>query len=110
MKQKVAFQGEKGAYSEIATMKYFPDAELIPTKTFQDIFWNIESGKIDFAIIPIENSIEGSVNEAYRLIVTIKCFCIWRNTPADNPLSYRQSEFRFGYYIGILTSSSPCTV
>jgi prephenate dehydratase len=69
MKQKVAFQGEKGAYSEIATMKYFPDAELIPTKTFQDIFWNIESGKIDFAIIPIENSIEGSVNEAYDLLL-----------------------------------------
>ncbi len=60
MKQKVAFQGENGAYSEIVTMKYFPDEEIIPMKTFHDIFRNLESGEVDFAIIPIENSIEGS--------------------------------------------------
>lgn len=69
MKQKIAFQGERGAYSEIVTMRHFPDAELIPMKAFQDIFRDLEGGKIDFAIIPIENSIEGSVNEAYDLLL-----------------------------------------
>ena len=69
MKQKVAFQGESGAYSEIVTMKYFPDEEIIPMKTFHDIFRDLESGEVDFAIIPIENSIEGSVNEAYDLLL-----------------------------------------
>jgi prephenate dehydratase len=69
MKQKVAFQGEKGAYSEIVTIKYFPGEEIIPMRSFQDIFRDIESGGVDFAIIPVENSIEGSVNEVYDLLL-----------------------------------------
>jgi len=69
MPQKVAFQGEQGAYSEIATIKYFPDSELINMKTFQDIFHSIESNIVDFAVIPIENSIEGSINETYDLLL-----------------------------------------
>jgi prephenate dehydratase len=69
MKQRVAFQGERGAYSEIVTIKYFPDEEIIPMRSFQDIFRNLDSGGVDFAIIPVENSIEGSVNEVYDLLL-----------------------------------------
>lgn len=67
--QKVAFQGEPGAYGEIATLSYFPKAEPLPAKSFQNVFEYLESGTVDFAVIPIENSIEGSVNETYDLLL-----------------------------------------
>src|SRR5437764_3910664 len=65
----VAFQGERGSYSEIASIQYFPDAVLFPLKSLQEVFETIEREKVDFAIIPIENSIEGSINETYDLLL-----------------------------------------
>jgi prephenate dehydratase len=65
----VAFQGERGSYSEIASIQYFPDAVLFPLKSLQEVFDTIEREKVDFAVIPIENSIEGSINETYDLLL-----------------------------------------
>lgn len=70
---KVAFQGERGAYSEMAALQHFgPSIELIPCKTLSDVFETIENGKTDHAVVPIENSIEGSVNETYDLLINTK--------------------------------------
>jgi len=66
---KVAFQGERGAYGEMATLQYFPKAGLLPKKSFQDVFDAVESGSADYAVVPVENSIEGSVNEIYDLLL-----------------------------------------
>ena len=68
--QIVAFQGEHGAYSEIAALKFFPNSELIPMKLFQDVFDALHNNSIDCAVVPIENSIEGSVNEIYDLLLS----------------------------------------
>ena len=65
----VAFQGEHGAYSEIAAAKFYPRSKLIPMKLFQDIFDALRNHSIDYAVVPIENSIEGSVNEIYDLLL-----------------------------------------
>lgn len=67
--KKIGFQGEHGAYSEIAATKFFPDSDLIPMKFFQDIFDALRNDSIDCAVVPIENSIEGSVNEIYDLLL-----------------------------------------
>jgi len=67
--KKVAFQGEHGAYSEIAATSFFPDSKLIPMRLFQDIFDALRNDSIDCAVVPIENSIEGSVNEIYDLLL-----------------------------------------
>ncbi|MEM2920356.1 MAG: prephenate dehydratase [Candidatus Nitrosocaldus sp.] len=69
---KVAFQGERGAYSEMAALQYFnTGVELIPKRTIADVFDSTEKHEVDYAIVPIENSIEGSVNETYdRLLNT----------------------------------------
>jgi prephenate dehydratase len=67
--QRVAFQGEPGAYSEMAAFHYFPTATLLPAKSFQNVFESLESGKVDYIVVPIENSIEGSVNETYDLLL-----------------------------------------
>ncbi len=70
---KVAFQGESGAYSEMAALQHFGSSiELAPHKTLSDVFEALESKRVDYAIVPIENSIEGSVNETYDLLLKTK--------------------------------------
>jgi prephenate dehydratase len=67
--ERVAFQGEPGAYSEMATIQYFRSSNLVPLKSLQDVFDRLNHGDVDFGVVPIENSIEGSVNETYDLLL-----------------------------------------
>ena len=65
----VGFQGEIGAYSDKAVQLYFSEANSKAYKTFSDLFVALENNQIDLAILPIENSIEGSVTESYELLL-----------------------------------------
>lgn len=68
-KIKVAFAGEIGAYSEEAAFKFFGgNIQTIPCQNFSEVFKKVEKGKVDFGIIPIENSLEGSVGQNYDLL------------------------------------------
>lgn len=70
---KVAFQGERGAYSEMAALQHFGTCiELIPRRTLLDVFETVDAREADYAVVPIENSIEGSVNETYDLLINTK--------------------------------------
>lgn len=67
---KVAFQGEIGAYSESAIYEFFgPDAYSVPCKRFSDVFRCVESGETEFGVVPVENSLEGSVTQVYDLFL-----------------------------------------
>lgn len=65
---KVAFQGEPGAYGEDAVFACFEEAESMPCGSFEAVFEAVVSGKTVFGVIPIENSIAGSVYENYDLL------------------------------------------
>jgi len=71
-KQKVAFQGEPGAYSEQALHKYCTAKEIsalgVPCGSLEDVILAVESGKASLGIIPVENSIGGYVDRSYSLI------------------------------------------
>lgn len=70
---QVAFQGERGAYSEAAAAYFFKDRiETIPYPTFYDVLESTERGESDYAVLPIENSLEGSVGESYDLLLSTK--------------------------------------
>ena len=69
IKHKVAFQGENGAYSEMAVLTLFPDSITVPMRSFQQVFDSVVRSENDLAVVPIENSIEGSVNENYDLLL-----------------------------------------
>ena len=58
---RVAFQGEHGAYSEIAAELMWPGAECVPCRESADVVRAIESGTADVGVLPIENSIAGPV-------------------------------------------------
>ncbi len=67
---KVAFQGERGAFSEIAAKKMFGDNITIsPSFSFEEVFIKVKERKVDFGVLPIENSLYGSIYETYDLLL-----------------------------------------
>jgi chorismate mutase/prephenate dehydratase len=66
----VAFQGEPGAYSEEAAIRFFGKSTLgIPYESFDGVFEAVERGEAPFAMVPVENSLEGSITRAYDLLL-----------------------------------------
>jgi prephenate dehydratase len=62
----VAFQGEKGAFSQVAVQQLLGDqVEVVPCQRFEEVFRSLSDGKVDAAVIPIENTLHGSVHENY---------------------------------------------
>jgi prephenate dehydratase len=68
-KPRVAFQGERGAFSEEAALKLLGDEiELIPRRTFADLYNSLDNGVADYLLAPIENSIAGVVQPSVDLL------------------------------------------
>ena len=68
-KPRVAFQGERGAFSEEAAMKLLGDeVELVPRKTFVDLFNSLENRIADYLLAPVENTIAGVVQPSVDLM------------------------------------------
>ena len=66
---KVSFQGERGAYSEAAANSFFKEEiTTIPHNTFAETLSTTSKGESDYSVLPVENSIEGSVGESYDLL------------------------------------------
>ncbi len=66
---KVAFQGEAGAYSEQAVFNYFGQVEAQPCESFDAVFDAVVSNQCEAALIPIENSLAGSIHQNYDLLL-----------------------------------------
>ena len=67
---QVAFQGERGAFSESAVYNFFGShVEIKPCRNLSDVFQSVENGETEFGVVPIENSLEGSVNQTYDLFL-----------------------------------------
>jgi prephenate dehydratase len=68
-KPRVAFQGEPGAFSEEAAVKLLGhEIELVPRKTFRDLFNSIENRMVDYLLAPAENTIAGIVHPSVDLL------------------------------------------
>ncbi len=69
-KKRIAFQGEKGAYSELAARRFFKsqNLELMPQKTFADVFHAITRKKVDCGVVPVENTLNGGIREVFNLL------------------------------------------
>ena len=67
---RVAFQGERGAFSEEAAVKLLgEEIQLVPRQTFEALYASIEEGLADTILAPIENSLAGSVHRSYDLLI-----------------------------------------
>jgi len=67
---KIAIQGEPGSFSHEAAMKLVPDGKIVPCSLSADVFAALESRAAEAAVIPIENSLAGSVAEHFDLLLT----------------------------------------
>jgi chorismate mutase/prephenate dehydratase len=66
----VAFQGKAGAYSEEAAIRFFgPATQTQPCEGLEEVFKLVENGELPFGIVPVENSLEGSITRAYDLLL-----------------------------------------
>ncbi|KUJ76561.1 prephenate dehydratase [Ruegeria marisrubri] len=68
MTNRIAFQGEPGAYSHEACRNARPDMEALPCRTFEDVIEAVRSGEADLAMLPVENSTYGRVADIHRLL------------------------------------------
>jgi prephenate dehydratase len=66
---KIAYQGEPGAFSEAAARRVDPDAQLIPSRSFDEVFDAVQGGSAAYGVLPIENSIGGSIHRNYDLLL-----------------------------------------
>lgn len=66
---KIAIQGEAGSFSHEAALKLAPGAEIAPCPLSAEVFSSLSSGAVDVAVIPIENSLAGSVLEHFDLLL-----------------------------------------
>ncbi|ADM27189.1 Prephenate dehydratase [Ignisphaera aggregans DSM 17230] len=73
---RVSFLGPRASFSEEAVMKIFGDmgVELLPQPSIREVFRSVEEGDSDYGVVPIENSIEGSVGETIDHLVSTKLF------------------------------------
>jgi len=65
----VAFQGERGAFSEDAVLRFFNDVDRLPCRSITNVFRVISEGEAEFGVVPVENSQAGSINETYDLLL-----------------------------------------
>ncbi len=68
MTNRIAFQGEPGAYSHEACRKARPDMEPVPCRTFEDAIEAVRNGDADLAMLPVENSTYGRVADIHTLL------------------------------------------
>jgi len=64
----VAFQGEHGAFSEIAARAMVADSAYVPCSEFAEVFRGVEAGTYDLGVVPVENSLEGAISQVNDLL------------------------------------------
>jgi len=66
--KRVAFQGEPGAYANLAAREALPHAMAVPYPTFDDAVEAVRAGETDLCIIPVENSLHGRIADIHHLL------------------------------------------
>ena len=69
----VSYLGPKGTFSEIAVLHYFSsNVTKVPKSSLEDVFKSVEELEADYGMVPVENSVEGSINNTLDLLSTSK--------------------------------------
>ncbi len=76
MTKKIAFQGEPGAFSHAAANNFFPGEEAVGCVTFEETIGAVQSGKADYGVVPVENSLYGRITDIHHLLPESGLFII----------------------------------
>ena len=113
---RVVYQGEPGAFSEIAALDFFgKDVETTGLYQFEDTFEALKNKEADYAVLPIENSSTGAIRQVYDLLMQYNCYFVGETTvkveqsllglPGTKPediktvYSHEQGLFQCEYYL-----------
>src|SRR5437660_2075192 len=66
---RIAYQGELGAFSEAAARRVNAEADLVACRSFEEVFTAVSAGPAGYGVLPIENSIGGSIHRNYDLLL-----------------------------------------
>jgi chorismate mutase/prephenate dehydratase len=78
---RVVYQGEPGAYSEMAAMNFFgPEVQAKGLKQFRDVFLAIKNKEADYGVLPIENTSTGAIRQIYDLLTEYDCHMVGETT------------------------------
>ena len=79
---RIVYQGEPGAFSEMAAMDFFGEdrSDLKGLYQFEDAFRALRAGDADYAVLPIENSSTGAIRQVYDLLAKYNCFFVGETT------------------------------
>lgn len=93
---KVAYLGPEGTFSQAAAIKHFGlGAQTLAVSTIADVFKAVETGRVDYGVVPIENSTEGAVNLTQDLLLkTSLCVCGEVNLAIHHALLSKQTDYR----------------
>jgi chorismate mutase len=92
----IAFQGEHGAYCEVASREWNNDLIPVPCSEFAGVFEGVESGLYDYGIVPVENTLGGSVDQVNRLLINTDLNVVGA---VELPISLYYREPTTGKYI-----------
>jgi prephenate dehydratase/chorismate mutase len=95
-RELVAFQGEHGAYGELAARRLAPDAAHAPCLEYADVFDGVEQGYFDRGVVPVEHSLEGSVTQVNDLLIKTTASVVGEvNVPVSHCLmAVEASDYR----------------
>jgi prephenate dehydratase/chorismate mutase len=95
-RELVAFQGEHGAYGEVAARQLAPAAAHAPCLEYADVFAGVEEGYFDLGVVPVEHSLEGSVTQVNDLLTTTTASVVGEvNVPVSHCLmAVEMSDYR----------------
>lgn len=78
---KIVYQGEPGAFSEMAAIDFFGrEARTEGKYLFEDTFMALRNGEADYAVLPIENSSTGAIRQVYDLLAQYECYLVGETT------------------------------
>ena len=95
-RELVAFQGEHGAYGELAARQLAPAAAHAPCMEYVDVFDGVEQGYFDRGVVPVEHSLEGSVTQVNDLLIKTSASVVGEiNVPVSHCLmAVEESDYR----------------
>jgi len=86
-----AYQGEPGAYTEEAAIAFLgPSIALKPCETLEEVFKGVETDQYQFGVVPVENSLEGSVVRVYDMLLDSRLMVCGETELRISPLPDRQ--------------------
>jgi len=121
----VAYQGEPGAYSEAAVRQLFSQSGVsvapLPCASFAAVFDAVASGAAPYCLVPIENSLGGSIHDNYDLLLRHKVTCVAelqfrvthclvRSSPAANTRTERQQCVHLASGSHFVSPNSLCSL